>query len=267
MDDGTEKLQPPQELKQSKNLEPIGPRTLGDVDPRRLTREQFDRDPNLLYHGAASHFDFQPTFDYRAAEYCTSSDGSETLGEGFYTTDSVDSAESYSLVRQYGDESQPIIMKVLPYQARVLDLRAATDPTVNVNVSTDFFNRWYEYYKKYFENQTITGNQPWHIRAMETEYWNFLNRAKKIVDRGESIDLRVMLDTAPFAKLQAHNWPSPCYMKLFSNFMIESGYDGLVYVEGGEGAKKQNSPSYVFYNLEKVGTFDSWQSHNSQVNL
>lgn len=265
MDDGAEKLQPPQELRQSKNLEPIGVRILGDADPIRLTKEQFDRDPNLLYHGAASHFDFQPTFDYRAKEYCTNSDGSETLGEGFYTTDSAISAENYSLVRQYSGEPQPIVMKVLPYQARVLDLRAATDPTVNAHVPTDFFNRWYEHYKKYFENQTIAENQPWHVRAMELEYWNFLNRTKRQVDTGESIDLRVMLGTAPFAKLQSPNWPSPCYMKLFSNFMVEQGYDGLVYVEGGEGAKKQNSPSYVFYNLEKVGTYDSWQLHNPQV--
>ena len=263
MDDAVEKPQPLQERRPHKNLEPIGVRILGDVDPTRLTKEQFDRNPNLLYHGAASHFNYQQTFDYRVAEYCTNSDGSQTLGEGFYTTDSVSSAENYSLVRQYSDKSQPIVMKVLPYQARVLDLRVATDPTVNAHVSTDFFNRWYEHYKKYFENQTITENQPWNIRAMELEYWNFLNRAKGHVNAGESIDLRVMLGTASFTKLRSPYWPSPCYMKLFSNFMVEQGYDGLVYVEGGEGAKRQSSPSYIFYNLEKVGTYDSWQLRKS----
>ncbi|MBI2196311.1 hypothetical protein HYU45_01725 [Candidatus Daviesbacteria bacterium] len=265
MDDAAEKPQPPQEFKQSKNLEPIGARILGDVDPTLLTQEQFDTNPNLLYHGAAGRFDFQPAFDYRSADYCTDTDGSETLGEGFYTTDSVSAAENYSLVRQHIGKPQPIVMKVLPYQAKVLDLRATTDSSVNVPVSTDFFNSWYEHYKKYFEDQTIIENQPWNIRAMETEYWNFLNRAKRRVDTGEPIDLRVMLGTAPFAKLRSPNWPSPCYMKLFSNFMVDQGYDGLIYIEGGEGGKKQSSPSYVFYNLEKVGTYDSWKSRKTQT--
>ncbi len=97
---------------------------------------------------------------------------------------------------------------------------------------------------------------------MEVEYWEFLNEAKQDVDSGERIDLRVMLCTALCPKLQAHNWPHPCYMKLFSNFMVSEGYDGLVYIEGGEGAKAQNHPSSISYNLEKFGTYDNWQSRD-----
>ncbi|MBI2330073.1 hypothetical protein HYU94_01665 [Candidatus Daviesbacteria bacterium] len=256
-----------QERTQTKNLEPIGVRVIGDVDPSTLIEEQFNKNPDLLYHGAASHFEYQQTFDYRSEEYCTSSDGSQTLGEGFYTTDSVRSAENYSLVRQHHDVSQFIVMKMLPYQARVFDFRVVTDPTVNAPVSVDLFNKWYEHYRNYFGNQKITENQPWNIRAMELEYWNFLNRAKRLVDTGELIDLRVMLGTTFFTRLQAPNWPSPCYMKLFANFMVGQGYDGLVYVEGGEGAKRQNSPSYVFYNLEKVGTYNSWQSRKPRTSV
>ena len=80
-----------------------------------------------------------------------------------------------------------------------------------------------------------------------------------------AVDLRVMLETAPDPNLRSRYLPSPPWMKMFSNFMQQEGYDGIVYIEGGEGAKRQNSQSYVFYNLERVGTYDSWQSRKPQT--
>ena len=239
MDDGAEKPQPSQELKQSKNLEPIGARILGDVNPTTLTQEQFNRNPNLLYHGAASHFDFQPAFDYRFAEYCTNSDGSQTLGEGFYTTDSISSAKNYSLVRQPRGASQSIVIKVLPYQARVLDLRSKQDQWMNAPIPKELFSKWFDHFKTYFMHAEIRKNLPYYTITNEQEYLQYLIRAKNM----PAVDLRVMLETAPDPNLRSRYLPSPPWMKMFSNFMKLDGYDGIVYIEGGEGAKRHNSHS------------------------
>ncbi len=260
MDEGRKELTiKPEKLTQ---LEPVGVRILGDVDPAKLTEEQFNSNPHLLYHGAARQFTYRHTYDYRSEEYFTDNDGSQTLGEGFYTTENISVAENYSRVRQHHDDAEPVALQVLPYQARVLDLRVSTDLTRNAPVPADIFNKWYEHYKDYYQNRVGRENLPWYVNAMEAEYWTILNQAKKLVDAGNLIDLRVMLGTASSPDLRTGNWPSPIYMKFFANFMVEQGYDGLVYNEGGEGAKAENHPSYIFYKLEKVGTFDNWRSRD-----
>ncbi len=104
-------------------VESVGIRILGQDDPRKMTLNQFNNSPELLFHGTSHPMQFSPTFDYHSKEYLTQSDGSTTLGFGFYTTDNEIEAKNYSIVRQGGGKVQPIIIRILPYQARVLDLR------------------------------------------------------------------------------------------------------------------------------------------------
>ena len=41
--------------------------------------------------------------------------------------------------------------------------------------------------------------------------------------------------------------------------MQKEGYDGIIYIEGGDIPEQKNPTTYVFYDLEKVGTFESWR--------
>ncbi|MHA2060877.1 MAG: hypothetical protein ACW963_01110 [Candidatus Sifarchaeia archaeon] len=238
-------------------LEPIGVRVIGDIDPRTLSEKEFNQSPDLLFHGAMGDFEFSREYDYRSPDYYEKSDGSQTLGEGFYTTAERDVAENYSILRQTGQEISPVVVEVLPYQAKVLDLRAKTDQLKTAPVSEDFFNKWYEKFTTYYKTDDPRENLPWYVHAGEAEYMSYLNTLKKL---RPTPDLRVMLGTAPTGTLEIPtlNYPSPPWMKLFSNFMIEEGYDGLIHNEGGEGKDAKNHTSYVFYNLETVGNFESW---------
>ena len=78
----------------------------------------------------------------------------------------------------------------------------------------------------------------------------------------DEIDLRVLLGTAPSKQIKSMNLPSPPWTVLFSDFMLEEGYDGLVYNEGGEGTQGKGGTSYVFYNLKKIGTYESWHEES-----
>lgn len=239
-------------------LEPVGVRIIGEADPRTLTEEQFRSSPDLLFHGASRNFRFSNRYDYRSPEYYEKSDGSQTLGEGFYTTAERDTAENYSVVRQIGQEVNSVVVEVLPHQAKVLDLRAKADSTKTTPVSEEFFSKWYDRYRTYFQERNQDENLPWHVKMVEADYMEYLVKLKELKPDPE---LRLMLGTAPRGNLRLPlmNLPSPPWMKLFSNFMTDEGYDGLVYNEGGEGRNAKSHTSYVFYNLEKVGTFESWK--------
>lgn len=247
-------------LKESPNAppEPIGVRIIGNVNPREITKEQFKNSPNLLFHGAFNDFEFSNDFDYRSQDYYAKSDGSQTLGEGFYTAEDRSVAENYSITRQGGQEANPVVTEVLPHQARVLDLRSKSNNSINALVPKELFNKWVEHFSEYYKKDSAErNNKPWRVNLSETQYFDYLVLLKqKLPD----VDLSIMLGTAGTRtrEVPSLNYPSPPWMKLFSNFMVDEGYDGLVYNEGGEGMNRKKHSSYVFYNLEKVGTFESW---------
>lgn len=47
--------------------------------------------------------------------------------------------------------------------------------------------------------------------------------------------------------------------KIFSDFMLTEGYDGIIYIEGGDHPEHKAPVSFVFYNLDKIGTYDTWK--------
>lgn len=233
--------------------EPMGERIIGLIDPRTMTKEEFDSSSELLFHGSEKPFVFS-----REEKYDTLRPGSSTLGNGFYTTNNRKEAEFYSKVRRgagRNEQSEVYLTAVLPYQARMLDLRQRGNLLLNAPVPSDFARKWYDFYKKFYERLHPTGS-PWpqdrkelQMLAAYGEYHSFLNKLFK-ANSSPSIDLRKLLRGEVSEEIVAHP---------FSLFMTELGYDGLIYVEGGDRATEaKECASYVFYNLEKIGDYDLW---------
>lgn len=240
--------------------EAIGARILGEIDPRLLSQEQFEQSPDVLFHGSAQEVKFSPDFDYTSHDYLRDNDGSATLGFGFYAIANRTEAENYSLVRQADKEAQPKVTSILPHEARVLDLRQEGDVTKNAPIPNELALQWKDTYRAYLdtrpprEESSMTGEI---LNSLEQKYAEYLDQVVEL----EKVDLRQLLGTAPLRleKAKSPNHGSPPWATLFSDFMVAEGYDGLIYNEGGEGKDGQGGASYVFYNLEKIGTYESWQ--------
>lgn len=241
-------------------LTPIGDRLLGTRDPRTLSPQEFQQSPDILFHGSAVMNRFDPAFDYSSPFYQEVSEGSQTLGVGFYTTDSRAAAENYAKERRHGSEP-PIVTPLLPYRARMLDFRAAQDPETNAIVPDEFILRWREYFGK--TRAGMSEESHWLIQNIFADYDSYLG---SVIKTATPVTLRQLLDTAPtLEQLGGHNSPHPPYMSIFSEFMQSQNYDGLIYIEGGEGLQRTNHASYVFFNLDKIGSFESWKSDSPQT--
>ena len=230
-------------------------RILGKVNPRTLTREEFENSPDLLYHGSSKPFEFSRGYDYKAN---VDNDGSFTLGNGFYTTNSKSAAKNYSSVRQHGKVAETYVAEILPNQAKMLDFRSPGNLLNNDPVPQDLKEAWIKYFQEH--KQEIKDRLADYHRLSIDEHEEFLLKIKDVSD----IDLRVMLETGDPKKILelggTRNFPQGGpWMDDFSDFMKKQGYDGVIYVEGGEGVNSVAHASYVFYDFEKIGTYDSWQ--------
>ncbi len=239
---------------------PVGVRIIGELDPREFSHEEFLKSPDLLFHGAANSFPLKGDFDYRSEEYSREHDGSTTLGFGFYATDNKEEAQRYSLQRQGPQREAPKVMELLPHQARVLDLRATNDRTKNAPFPRELVEKWVDYYRDYFKKrQPREGNVGAILDTSEAEYLSYIISASS----RDQVDLRVLLETAPDKILKSRNLPSPTWTILFSEFMRKEGFDGIVYIEGGEGYPPRHAPSFVFYNPQKIGTYEDWKQRTT----
>lgn len=239
---------------------PIGDRILGEVNPRTMTKQEFESSPDILFHGSAKPFQFRPIYSYQDSEYLKENDGSSTLGFGFYTSDSQTEAHNYSHVRQGGKPELAFVTPVLPFQAKVLDLRWKDDSTRNAPFPADLVEAWKKAFFAYYQNRKPrAGNVGGVHDQMENDYTNHLEKALKL----KAVDLRVLLQTAGSPELKSSKYPGPPWTTLFPEFMKSQGYDGLIYNEGGEGWDS-HGPSFVFYNLDKIGTFESWDNQTEK---
>jgi len=239
-------------------MEPVGVRILGDKDPRTLSEEEFEHSPDTLYHGATKDFEFSPKFDYESTAYGAETAGSTTIGVGLYTSKARAEAENYAIERGIPNE-QFVIITFLPHQARMLDLRSNIDPSMNASFPKDLAQKWRTRYTEYLKTRK---QQPGPlgiiIAASQAKYSDYLDRVMAL----PSANLRILLETAPAPALKSRNRASPPWTGLFSHFMQQEGFDGVIYNEGGEGREARPGASYVFYNLNKVGTHKSWQKTN-----
>lgn len=227
----------------------VGLRVLGTVDPRTLTREQFLASPDLLFHGATNPFEFAVDFDFESA----GTEGSATFGLGFYTVDDKQAAEDYAQVRikQTRGKVNPTVVELLPFQAKMLDLRSKLDMNINGNFPYNFTEKWKEKFNAYMVTRPETEDRiKRYLYESEDEYKVYL---EEIVKANTPIHPRVLLDT------HIHKFMGPPWSKLFSDFMVEQGYDGAIIVEASEKDNKTFQPSYVFYTMRKIGTYGTWQ--------
>ena len=233
---------------------------LGEKDPKLMSREEFETSPELLYHGCSKQIKFENDFDYNSKEYLTNNDGSTTLGFGFYAVDNRDAAKSYSKQRQNDLESkEENIVSVLPYNARMLDFRQEKNSNKNIPVSKEFALEWREYFNEYLNKRSEReGNVGEMFNQFENEYLKYLDRVLDLKDS----TLRVLLRTEASLELKSGSAPSPLWSSLFSKFVIENGFDGIIYNEKVEGSDNICT-SYVFYNLKKIGTYNSWHKMDS----
>ncbi len=227
---------------------------IGETDPRSLSTVDFDKSQELLFHPSAHPFTYQQQFDANISEYYLESIGMETLGQGFYTTSDRPEAERRSQIKQGGGNTLPIIIPLLPFQARVLDFRERSDPTQNGPVPPSMSSRWLLFFTDYF-HQIGRENLPWTITEPEEKYYSYLREVVRL----PSIDLRVMLGTVPFP--QSPNISNPSWSRVFANFIIREGLDGIIYNEPSVFLPQKTSPIFVFYSLSKIGTYESW--HNT----
>lgn len=239
------------------DLTPIGERVIGTVDPHTLSREQFSQAPDLLFHGALSEFEFDQDTDYRKFSFTNSA----TIGNGFYATNDKENAALYSRIRKSYERSPsaPVVIEVLPFQAKVLDLRASSNPGINAPVPSGLAQEYRTYINNYYASRFPEGYTPdFSTRPLPKDSTDFMSlnsyrsALNKLFKEGKPIELRSMLssDGSPGKSENAAPY--------FTGFMLDKGFDGLVYNEGGDSVDQKHTTSYVFYNLENVGTYDSW---------
>lgn len=226
--------------------EPIGERILGSKDPRLLTPEEFNSSPDLLFHGALSPFEFQRKIILGP--------NSQTIGAGFYVTDDRENAELYSKTRKKF-QGEPYVMVVLPYHAKVLDMRTKSNSKMNAPVTAQFLIEYRDFIARQIQIEFPEG---WTNPTPGKKN----DRYRNLTDSRSTLNRFLYFNKGPISLREMISYngnprASEALAGDFTRFMIQKGYDGLVYNEGGD-TFGQETTSYVFYNLEKIGTFDTW---------
>jgi len=251
---GDDQLRPtPKDIINTEVQEPIGDVIIGKIDPRTLSREEFERSPELLFHGAEKDFVFKRTLILGP--------NSETIGRGFYTTDDKKNAEFYSRVRK-NFKGDPVVLSVLPYQARMLDLRTKGNKLCNAPVSYDFAKEYLDFISASFDGKYPSDYIPDFKLPLSAEAIGFMalnsyrNELRDFIQKhkGQSLELRSLISGRGNQSLSEKG------SSYFTQFMLDKGYDGLICNEGGDHPDQKHTTSLVFYNLEKIGVYETWHS-------
>ena len=270
--------------------EPIGPVLIGPDNPVGMSREIWANNPHLLFHGASAQFEFKRDFNYKTDQ--VEAVHSHTVGQGFYATPQYHDALLYS--QAFGGEKDPVVISLLPYQARMFDFRDSS-LSHNALVPNEMFHAYHDFYCQVFsqkwrdydpvpDNEFIKthplGEPDLERRANPLTVEDFAalkptpyaqersDRVRRLqsykralrYDRllsskeesGDRLDLREMLSI--LGSSEASEYASG----IFSEFMKAHGYDGAIYLEGGDHPDHKNPTSYIFYQLDKLGTFEIW---------
>lgn len=203
---------------------------------------------------------------------------SATIGKGFYATDR-ENAKLYSTA--WGQE-EPIVITILPYKAKMLDLRRKTNLKVNGVFPTNLFSDYLKFcqdrfnskFQEYNPNQDVEFINSHSLeddsvgeervkrvqKVYSYEYFRqYLWNLEKLGKNQKPIELRRMLS------LMDTGHASEYAGGMFAQFMMQQGYDGLIYFEGGDHPDQKQPLSYVFYDPEVIGTYETW--HPEEVNL
>lgn len=238
---------------------PIGEVILGSVDPRTLTKEQFLSSPDLLTHIASGEVKFDPNFDYETTRRPYDS----SAGAGFYTTNKREQSDRYAIDRARDDDNNKFTrIDVLPYKARMFDFRSSENINRNSGVPFEIFKRYLEIVKEDF------ANTPEHVKRWGTyiKKENHVNSLTRYLEKSEKegyipLDLREMM---------GRGFSDPAYNSsanghLMRRCMLSLVYDGLIYGEGGDNIDMGNAPSYLFFKLDNIGDYDTWQERKGDT--
>ncbi len=238
------------EHEHKQKLETARLEVIGEINPSTLSREAFEEKAWLFHATRGPQFSVRSDYDYEK-DFVNDA----TLGGGLYTTTDQDLAERYAEIRPDGT-----MWKLMPYQARMLNLTSA-QAMDNLSVPTELAREWFEFAQpKVWEmalNQQLDSTfRDRFIAAMP----KLAELNNKITSR-QHIDLRDDILLTPRAT-QAFSVVD----SIWRSFCATKGWDGVIFVEGGErGKTRKNAKSYVFYNPNVIGTFDDWQQRTTQV--
>ncbi len=211
---------------------------IGEVNPKVLTREEFGTNATLFHGARDSNFQVHENFDYNQSIVDDS-----TLGSGLYTTADHELAERYAQNRPGGT-----MWKLVPYNARMLNL-TSKDQLKNLSFPRELVFEWIDFAQPVIMERARSSESKPEVRQ------RLLDVLRKMNDlpTKDFIDLRVdILDTgsSPFSVID----------DVWKDFCREKGWDGVVFVEGGDGdLTRKNDRTYVFYNATKIGTYEDWQ--------
>lgn len=250
-------------LPKKEKSEAVGEVILGRRDPRSLSYEEFIHDPDVLYHGSVDPLRVNPNFDYREFNENNDSAG-ETLGRGLYTTDKPAAAYGYARLRNQetrGGDSQdvPTVTPVLPYEARMFDFRDKTGQTNFVPVPEEIFTLYVRKFAEHAKRWLETDPNTRKGRLVR------VNNAVSVMKSWSETKKPVSLFELISATTNNSNTMGGLFPEALHETFAELGYDGIIHPDGGQhGAKDtQGAVSYVFYNLDKVGSFQDWQKRKA----
>lgn len=236
----------------------IGEVVIGKTDPRNITKEVFNESEEILFHGAAKEFEYSATGEYDVFD--TGGDGSTDYGFGFYTTDNLKQAENYSRVR--GNRKEPLTYNFLPYNAKMLDVRDKNNPNHNGILPKEFVKKWLKFLEKDLEEEVKRNDMGDFAKEAQREGVTdfFIKNVKKHLEKESSFIIRNEFEE-PGIFLPNYNGLIDL---IFQRYMESEGFDGMIFVEGGEGDNKEKLTGYVFYNPEVIDTWEGWQKRKSK---
>lgn len=235
---------------------------IGLNDPRTISEEEFNSSPELLYHGIAKEFTYS-----HLGKFNIDSDGSEDYGSGLYTTDNQAQAENYSIERSGGILEKPIVYSFLPHQARMLDVRDIHNMNINGVLPNEFVLDWLDCLKGYITGKNkfvdLQGKSPegYLQDILKRDYEKYIEKITEAMRNGCLVRVRTeIVDEPGIFDLNGNG-----YLAIpFRKFMLDKGYDGMIYREGGEGSKREALTGYIFYNYQVVDTLKGWQQREKE---
>ncbi len=235
---------------------PRGEVILGQTDPRKLSAQDFYQSPDRLYHGTSDpNFKLDRLYDYTSPD---AMDHSQTVGEGFYTTDSEQDAQLFAQAFSANGSVNKVV-EILPYQARMFDFRSQ-DKRVNAAVPEWFKQKYLDWYRNWHQVEHGYDYKDYQSPGSDGKFNRFQYSCYKyglVLERllnQDKVDLRALLSVT--GKSGASQFAS----RIFREFMLSQGYDGLIYIEGGDHRDHKNPVSYVFFNLDKIGDYSAWHA-------
>lgn len=226
-----------------------------------MTREEFFDSHELLYRGVLNK-DF--IFESWQIDKKWFTDNSVTLWNGFYTTNNREAALSYAKGGALDISWKLIIL--LPYNTRLLKCYDnGKDLPIPRYIVDDFILSVLEYWND------IDKVKNWKYAFQRNKALSYYNAMLDFMKHNPDYlpSIRVLLQTV--------NKPIDSFMKSIDKglYWIDSqspdiigrvlkkyNIDGLIYPEGVDNNPNMIADSYVFYNTNKIGTYENWSARS-----